>query len=75
LAEQLAYHLGRPVDRIAVNAGGSHTTRERLAQVLAGDPGRLDGKRVVVYQFAVRELSEGDWKFVDLPAPPGGGDG
>ncbi|HUP42803.1 MAG TPA: hypothetical protein VM599_06285, partial [Thermoanaerobaculia bacterium] len=47
LAEQLAYHLGRPVDRIAVNAGGSHTTRERLAQVLAGDPGRLDGKRVV----------------------------
>jgi len=75
LAEQLAYHLGRPVDRIAVNAGGSHTTRERLAQVLGSDPGRLDGKRVVVYQFAVRELSEGDWKLVDLPASPGGGDG
>lgn len=75
IAEQLAYHLGRPVDRIAVNAGGSHTTRERLAQVLAGDPGRLDGKRVVVYQFAVRELSEGDWRRVELPAPAGRRDG
>jgi alginate O-acetyltransferase complex protein AlgJ len=75
LAEQLAYHLGRPVDRIAVNAGGSHTSRERLAQVLASDAGRLDGKRVVVYQFAVRELAEGDWRLVELPAPPGGGDG
>lgn len=70
LAEQLAYHLGRPVDRIAVNAGGSHTTRERLADLLAADPGRLAGTRVVVYQFAVRELSAGDWKPVELP--PGG---
>lgn len=69
LAEQLAYRLGRPVDRIAVNAGGSHTTREALARALASDPGRLDGKRVVVYQFAVRELSSGDWKLIDLPPP------
>jgi alginate O-acetyltransferase complex protein AlgJ len=69
LAEQLAYRLGRPVDRIAVNAGGSHTTRERLADLLRADPGRLDGKEVVVYQFAVRELSAGDWKLIDLPPP------
>lgn len=66
LAEQLAHRLGRPVDRIAVNAGGSHTTREALARALASDPRRLDGKRVVVYQFAVRELSSGDWKRVEL---------
>lgn len=69
LAEQLAYRLGRPVDRIAVNAGGSHTSREALARALVSDPGRLDAKRVVVYQFAVRELSSGDWRPVDLPAP------
>jgi alginate O-acetyltransferase complex protein AlgJ len=67
LVEQLAYRLGRPVDRIAVNAGGSHTSRERLTDLLRADPGRLDGTRVVVYQFAVRELSAGDWKLIDLP--------
>jgi alginate O-acetyltransferase complex protein AlgJ len=70
LAEQLAYRLGRPVDRIAVNAGGSHTTRKRLADLLRADPGRLDGKEVLVYQFAVRELSQGDWKLVDLGEAP-----
>jgi len=68
LAEQLAYHLGRPVDRIAVNAGGAHTTREALARALRDDPGRLDGVRLVIYQFASRELSHGDWRPVELPA-------
>lgn len=68
LAEQLSYHLGRPIDRVAVNAGGSHTTREALAR----QPGRLDGVRVVVYQFSVRELAQGDWKLLELP-PPGPG--
>ena len=43
LAEQLAYHLGRPVDRIAVNAGGAHTTREALAAQLRDDPGASTG--------------------------------
>jgi alginate O-acetyltransferase complex protein AlgJ len=69
LAEQLSYHLGRPLDRIAVNAGGSHTTREALARALVSNPGRLDGVRLVVYQFAVRELSQGDWRPVELPGP------
>lgn len=71
LAEQLSYHLGAPLDRIAVNAGGSHTTREALARALAADPGRLDGVRLVVYQFAVRELSQGDWRPVALPGASG----
>jgi hypothetical protein len=31
------------------------------------DPARLDGKRVLIYQFAVRELTEGDWKVLRLP--------
>jgi hypothetical protein len=32
------------------------------------DPARLEGKRVVIYQFAVRELAQGDWKV--LPFSP-----
>jgi hypothetical protein len=64
--EQLAYHLRRPVDRVAVNAGGPAAARERLATLLAAGDERLEGKRLVVYQFSARELSAGDWKLVDL---------
>lgn len=67
LAEQLTWFLGRPVDRIAQNAGGAYTARQQLARELAADPARLDGVRVVVYQFAERELSFGDWKLIELP--------
>ncbi len=67
LAEQLAWFLGRPVDRIAQNAGGAYTARQELARELAADPARLDGVEVIVYQFAERELSFGDWKLIELP--------
>jgi len=66
LAEQLSYFLGRPVDRIARNDGGAHATRRALSDALARGEDRLAHTRVVVYQFAARELSWGDWKM-DLP--------
>ena len=65
LAEQLACELGRPVDKLALNAG-AWATRQALARAVAGCRARLAGKRVVVYQFAGRELSSGDWRLVDL---------
>jgi alginate O-acetyltransferase complex protein AlgJ len=61
--EQLSYVLRRPVDRLLQNDHGAFATREMLQR----DPARLDGKRVVVYQFAVRELMFGDWKILVLP--------
>jgi alginate O-acetyltransferase complex protein AlgJ len=67
LAEQLSFVLRRPVDRIAVNAGGSNATRRALLDALRADPERLAGKRLVVYQFASRELSSGDWPVLRLP--------
>lgn len=67
LAEQLAYHLDRPLDRIALNAGGAHAAREALARSLAAGEERLSGVSVVVWQFAARELSQGDWRRVELP--------
>lgn len=70
LAEQLSYHLGRSVDRVALNSGGALATRQRLAQELANGNDRLRGKKVVVYQFAARELAIGDWRLIDLSAPP-----
>ena len=65
LAEQLSYALRRPVDRLSQNDEGAFATRAMLHR----DPARLDGKRVVVYQFAARELSSGDWKLLPLPPP------
>ena len=68
LAEQLSWALGRPVDKLALNAGGAHATRQALARALGAGRASLAGKRAVVYQFATRELSSGDWRHVPLPA-------
>lgn len=64
LAEQLSYHLQRPVDRIVINDAGAYATRQALAEDLRrGD--RLAGKKVVIWEFAARELSTGDWRHID----------
>jgi hypothetical protein len=62
LVEHLSYVLQRPVDRIVQNDQGAYATRELLRR--AGDD-RLSGKRVVIYQFAARELTIGDWRVFD----------
>lgn len=66
LAEQLSYHLRSPVDKIVVNAGGAHTAREAWARDLAGGVRSLDHLKVVVYEFASRELSWGDWRLLTV---------
>lgn len=72
LAEQLALVFGGAVDRLAINDGGAHSGREALARELASGHDRLAGKRLVIWAFAERELSLGDWRAVTLPdvAPP-----
>ena len=62
LVEHLSYALGRPADRILQNDDGAFATRELLQR--AG-PERLAGKRVVVWQFAARELGSGNWKVIE----------
>lgn len=66
LVEHLSYALRRPIDRIVQNDQGAFATRARLARDMAAGSDRLAGKRVVVYQFATRELSSGDWRLIDL---------
>jgi len=58
--EQLSYGLRRPVDRLVQNDQGAFATRAMLGR----DSRRLDGKRVLVYQFAARELAFGDWQVI-----------
>lgn len=64
--EHLSYHLGVPLDMIAKNDSGAFVTRETLGQELARGRDRLEGKKLVIWEFAERELSLGDWKLVDL---------
>ena len=59
LVEQLSYELRRPVDRLVQNDAGAYATRDMLQR--AG-PERLAVKKVVIWQFAARELAFGDWK-------------
>lgn len=66
LGEQLSYHLQRPLDKVAVNAGGALQGRQQLQRELSAGVDRLASKKVVVYQFATRELSQGDWRMVEL---------
>lgn len=69
--EQLSYALQRPLDRITRNDNASYATREFLAAEMAKGRDRLAGKRLVIYQFAVRELAVGNWKRIDLkPGTP-----
>ena len=69
LGPQLSLALGRPVDVIAHNDSGAFATRQSLARELAAGGDRLKGKRVVIWEFATRELSVGDWKTIDWNAP------
>jgi hypothetical protein len=69
--EQLSYALQRPLDGITRNDNGSYATREFLAGEMAKGRDRLAGKRLVIYQFAIRELAVGNWKRIDLkPGTP-----
>jgi alginate O-acetyltransferase complex protein AlgJ len=64
--EQLGLGFQRPLDRIVVNDNGSYATRAALARELARGRDRLAGKKLVIWQFADRELTEGDWKLIEL---------
>lgn len=73
LIEQLSFELQRPLDRLVINDNGAYATRALLARELARGRDRLAGKKLVIWEFAERELAAGDWKSIPLalgqPAP------
>ena len=66
LAEHLSLYLQRPVDVLARNDDGAYSSREMLAVEMQRGRDRLAGKRFVIWEFAERELSHGDWKMIPL---------
>jgi len=65
-AEQFSFFLSRPIDAIRRNDNGAFATRGMLADDLAQGRDRLAGKKLVIWQFAARELSQGDWQLIEL---------
>ena len=61
-APHLALALGRELDVIAQNDSGAFATRKLLSEALGAGEDRLAGKKVVIWEFAARELSVGDWR-------------
>ncbi len=78
-AEQLSFHLQRPLDRIAFNDNGAYAARRELARRQAAGENPLEGKKVVIWEFASRELAQGDWQMISIrpdgPEEVGGGGG
>jgi alginate O-acetyltransferase complex protein AlgJ len=72
-AEHLSRALGVSLDCILRNSDAAYATREILGRDLARGRDRLAGKRLVVWEFAARELAFGDWKVIEMklgqPAP------
>ena len=64
---QLSAWMQQPVDAVVVNAGGSHTSRQRLLGEMTRDRNRLKNKQVVIWEFSMRDLLIGDWKIFKLP--------
>jgi alginate O-acetyltransferase complex protein AlgJ len=60
LAPRLSRHLGRPIDAITLNGGGASNTRRELARRQEG----LSGKRVIIWEFTVRELTDASWDVI-----------
>jgi hypothetical protein len=65
-AEHLSRALGRPIDCILRNSDAAFATREMLSRELARGRDRLAGKKLVVWEFAARELMFGDWKMLPM---------
>src|SRR6478735_2905873 len=65
-AEHLSVALRRPIDCILRNSDASFATREILSNELARGRDRLAGKKLVIWEFAARELSFGNWKLLEL---------
>ncbi|MBK8595554.1 MAG: hypothetical protein IPN83_08185 [Holophagales bacterium] len=66
--EHLSLALGLPIDVVAINGGGADAARAEIAG--PGGRERLERARVVVYEFADRDLTTENWKVIPIPPAP-----
>ena len=67
LPDQLAFELGLPLDLVAVRGSGATPARINLLRRAQADPEYWSRKRLVIWCFAARELTESDgWGLVPI---------
>ena len=67
LPDQLAFELGLPIDVVAVRGSGATPARINLLRRAQTDPTYWNKKRLVIWCFAARELTESDgWRLVPI---------
>lgn len=66
LSEHISKKMHRPIDRIIMNDAGAYATRQELSNDMKRGRDRLYNKKVVIWEFAARELSVGEWKILDM---------
>jgi alginate O-acetyltransferase complex protein AlgJ len=67
LPDQLAFQLGLPLDLVAVRGSGATPARVNLLRRAQADPEYWSRKRLVIWCFAARELTESDgWRQVPI---------
>ncbi len=67
LPDQLAFVLGLPIDLVAVRGSGATPARVNLLRRAQADPEYWSRKRLVIWCFAARELTESDgWPLVPI---------
>ena len=66
LVEHFSRAISLPVDAIRRNDEGSIATRRLLQTAMNRGEDRLSGKKVVIWQFAMRELTQGDWRLLSM---------
>jgi hypothetical protein len=70
LPDQLAFELGAPVDLLALRGSGATSARVSLARRARATPDYLASKKVIIWCFGARELTQADaWKLVPLTRP------
>ena len=70
LSDQLAFALGAPVDLLGVRGSGATSARVSLARRARARSDYLTGKKVIIWCFGARELTQADaWKLVPLMKP------
>jgi SGNH hydrolase-like domain, acetyltransferase AlgX len=67
LPDQLAFELGTAVDVLGVRGSGATSARVSLARRARANPDYLRAKKVIIWCFGARELTQADaWKLVLL---------
>ena len=70
LPDQLAFELRAPVDILGVRGSGATPARVSLARRARANPNYLSSKKVVIWCFGVRELTQAEaWKAISLLKP------